>query len=83
MAAFDAAATAGGRPVMGLVVGVTTNPSLVARTGRKFKDVLLEICDREGAGLVTWRPAEESDRGHLTPSASDIVAAIRRSIVPM
>src|SRR5678816_2663454 len=30
---------------MGLVDGVTTNPSLVARTGRKFKDVLLEICD--------------------------------------
>jgi transaldolase len=30
---------------MGLVDGVTTNPSLVARTGRKFKDVLFEICD--------------------------------------
>jgi len=30
---------------MGLVDGVTTNPSLVARTGRKFKDVLVEICD--------------------------------------
>src|SRR6201994_1584338 len=30
---------------MGLADGVTTNPSLVAKTGRKFKDVLLEICD--------------------------------------
>jgi transaldolase len=30
---------------MGLVDGVTTNPSLVAKTGRKFNDVLLEICD--------------------------------------
>jgi transaldolase len=30
---------------MGLVDGVTTNPSLVARSGRKFRDVLLEICD--------------------------------------
>src|SRR5215208_5730167 len=30
---------------MGLVDGVTTNPSLVARTGRRFRDVLLEICD--------------------------------------
>lgn len=30
---------------MGLVDGVTTNPSLVAKSGRKFKDVLLEICD--------------------------------------
>ncbi|MBI1882713.1 MAG: fructose-6-phosphate aldolase [Chlamydiae bacterium] len=29
---------------MGLVDGVTTNPSLVAKTGRKFKEVLEEIC---------------------------------------
>src|SRR5688572_11482421 len=31
--------------MMGLVDGVTTNPSLVAKTGRKFRDVLFEICD--------------------------------------
>src|SRR3954471_13972755 len=30
---------------MGLVDGVTTNPSLVAKTGRKFREVLLEVCD--------------------------------------
>jgi transaldolase len=30
---------------MGLVDGVTTNPSLVAKTGRKFREILLEICD--------------------------------------
>jgi transaldolase len=30
---------------MGLVDGVTTNPSLVAKAGRKFRDVLVEICD--------------------------------------
>jgi transaldolase len=30
---------------IGLADGVTTNPSLVAKTGRKFKDVLLEICE--------------------------------------
>jgi len=29
----------------GIIDGVTTNPSLVAKTGRKFKDVLVEICD--------------------------------------
>ena len=28
----------------GLVDGVTTNPSLVAKTGRSFKDVVKEIC---------------------------------------
>lgn len=30
---------------MGLADGVTTNPSLVAKTGRPFRDVLVEICD--------------------------------------
>jgi transaldolase len=29
----------------GLVDGVTTNPSLVAKTGREFEQVLREICD--------------------------------------
>ena len=29
----------------GLVDGVTTNPSLIARTGRKFLEVVREICD--------------------------------------
>ncbi|MDH3485952.1 MAG: fructose-6-phosphate aldolase, partial [Myxococcales bacterium] len=29
---------------MGVVDGVTTNPSLVAKTGRPFKDVLVDIC---------------------------------------
>jgi len=30
---------------MGLVDGVTTNPSLVAKTGRKFREVLEDICE--------------------------------------
>ena len=29
----------------GLIDGVTTNPSLVAKTGRKYKDVVVEICE--------------------------------------
>lgn len=29
---------------LGLVDGVTTNPSLIAKTGRKFRDVIDEIC---------------------------------------
>jgi transaldolase len=29
----------------GLIDGVTTNPSLVAKTGRPFKDVIREICE--------------------------------------
>ncbi len=30
---------------MGLIDGVTTNPSLVAKTGRKYLDVVREICE--------------------------------------
>ena len=30
---------------MGVIDGVTTNPSLVAKTGRPFKDVLVDICE--------------------------------------
>lgn len=30
---------------MGVIDGVTTNPSLVAKTGRKFRDVLEDICE--------------------------------------
>ncbi|HEV2428570.1 MAG TPA: transaldolase family protein, partial [Thermoplasmata archaeon] len=29
---------------MGILDGVTTNPSLVAKEGRRFEDVLREIC---------------------------------------
>uniref|UniRef100_A0A7V3YN64 Probable transaldolase n=1 Tax=Candidatus Caldatribacterium californiense TaxID=1454726 RepID=A0A7V3YN64_9BACT len=29
---------------LGILDGVTTNPTLVAKTGRPFKDVILEIC---------------------------------------
>jgi transaldolase len=30
---------------VGIVDGVTTNPSLIAKTGRKFEEVVREICD--------------------------------------
>ena len=30
---------------LGLVDGVTTNPSLIAKTGRRFEEVIREICD--------------------------------------
>ncbi len=29
----------------GLIDGVTTNPSLVAKTGRKYRDVVVDICE--------------------------------------
>ena len=30
---------------MGLLNGVTTNPSLIAKTGRGFEEVITEICE--------------------------------------
>ena len=30
---------------LGILDGVTTNPSLVAKTGRKYRDVVVEICE--------------------------------------
>ena len=30
---------------LGLLDGVTTNPSLVAKEGRSFKEMLIEICN--------------------------------------
>jgi len=30
---------------LGIIDGVTTNPSLVAKTGRRFEDVLADICE--------------------------------------
>jgi transaldolase len=30
---------------MGLVDGITTNPSLIAKSGRKYKDVVIEMCE--------------------------------------
>src|SRR5256885_1242213 len=30
---------------MGLVDGVTTNPSLIAKSGRRYKEVVVEICE--------------------------------------
>ena len=36
----------------GWVDGVTTNPSLVAKTGRKHEDVIKDIC-KEVSGLVS------------------------------
>ena len=30
---------------MGLVDGITTNPSLIAKSGRRYKDVVVEMCE--------------------------------------
>ena len=45
----------------GMVDGVTTNPTLVARSGRKFADVIAEICDIVEGPISAEVTATEAD----------------------
>ncbi len=46
---------------LGLIDGVTTNPSLVAKEGRSFKDMLLEICKMVDGPISAEVVAVESE----------------------
>jgi transaldolase len=63
---------------MGLVDGVTTNPSLVAKTGRKFREVLLEICDLV-KGPVSAEVTSTQHDGIMKEARE--LAALRKNIV--
>jgi len=63
---------------MGIIDGVTTNPSLVAKTGRRFRDVLVEICDVV-RGPVSAEVMSTSVDG-MMKEARDL-AALRPNIV--
>lgn len=63
---------------MGIIDGVTTNPSLVAKSGRKFRDVLLEICDVV-KGPVSAEVVSTSVDGMMTEARE--LAALRPNIV--
>lgn len=45
----------------GLLDGVTTNPSLVAKTGRQFKDVIAEICSMTAGDVSAEVAATDYD----------------------
>jgi transaldolase len=65
----------------GVIDGVTTNPSLVAKTGRKFRDVLVEICEvvkgPVSAEVVsTDAPGMMKEARELIKVASNIVVKI-------
>ncbi|MHC4630031.1 MAG: transaldolase family protein, partial [Planctomycetota bacterium] len=45
----------------GLIDGVTTNPSHIAKTGRKFRDVVKEICSIVPGPISAEAVAEKSD----------------------
>ena len=59
----------------GLVDGVTTNPSLIARSGRKFLDVIAEIC-----ALVPGPVSAEVTATELDGMLKE--AAVLRAIAP-
>src|ERR1700678_2001741 len=47
---------------LGLVDGVTTNPTLVARTGRDFRDVLKDICKEVNGPISAEVISLEADK---------------------
>ena len=55
---------------LGLVDGVTTNPSLVAKEGRSFKDMLLEICKMVDGPISAEVVAIESEAMIKRPGSS-------------
>lgn len=63
---------------MGLVDGVTTNPSLVAKTGKKFREILLEICDAV-KGPVSAEVVSKDHDGMMKEARE--YAALRSNIV--
>ena len=46
----------------GLVDGVTTNPSLIAKSGRDFKEVIAEICELVEGPVSAEVTAVEADK---------------------
>lgn len=62
----------------GLIDGVTTNPSHIAKTGKKFKDIVKEICSIVPGPVSAEALAETSDG--LVKEAQEI-AAIAPNIV--
>lgn len=63
---------------MGLVDGVTTNPSLVAKTGRPFQEVIEEICSIVDGPISA--EATATDTEGLVSQARDL-AKIHKNIV--
>jgi transaldolase len=63
---------------MGIIDGVTTNPSLVAKTGRSFRQVLLEICDAV-EGPVSAEVVSKDHEGMMKEARE--LAGLRDNIV--
>ena len=62
----------------GLVDGITTNPSHIAKTGRKFQDVVKEICSIVPGPVSAEAVAEGTDE---LIAAAEEIAAIASNVV--
>ena len=62
----------------GLVDGITTNPSHIAKTGRKFQDVVKEICSIVPGPVSAEAVAEGADE---LIAAAEEIAAIAPNVV--
>ncbi len=61
----------------GLIDGVTTNPTLIAKSGRKFQEVIAEICD-EVSGPVSAEVASTDFDG--MKREGDILSKIAKNV---
>ena len=61
----------------GLIDGVTTNPTLIAKSGRKFQEVIAEIC-QEVAGPVSAEVAATDYTGMVREG--DILSKIAKNV---
>lgn len=63
---------------IGLVDGVTTNPSIIAKSGRDFKEVIAEICATVKGDVSAEVLAVDADK---MVSEGKILAAIAKNVV--
>jgi len=64
---------------MGLVDGVTTNPSLVSKEGREFKDLIKEICGMVGGPVNA--EVVSTDANGMVDEARDLVKIAKNIVV--
>jgi transaldolase len=62
---------------LGIIKGVTTNPSLLAKSGRTLNDVILEILSIVDGPISA--EVEESDEAHMYAQAHQIVDACSKN----
>lgn len=59
---------------MGILAGVTTNPSLIAKSGRDFKEVILEIAEMVDGAISGEVKATTTDADEMIQEGREIAA---------